>query len=201
MQELVLASASPRRAQLLRAIGLAFRVQPASIDETPGTGEPPRDYVTRMAASKSRAVARTLTAADDGEAPIVLGADTIVVLDGRILGKPNDREDGCAMLRALSGRRHVVMTAICAISGGIEQAATVTADVLFAELDAATVEAYWATGEGLDKAGSYGIQGIGGILVERLEGSYSAVVGLPLAETERALRALGMDTWRHRGSR
>ena len=129
---------------------------------------------------------------------MVLAADTVVVLDEQILGKPADREAGIAMLCALGGREHQVMTAIAARSRESARSELVTTLVRFIPVDESLAAAYWETGEGADKAGSYGIQGIGGILAESITGSYSAVVGLPLPETERLLGGLGVDTWRGR---
>ena len=188
--DIVLASASPRRAELLRQIGLGFEVYPADIDETPLPGEPPDAYVERMARAKAAAVA------EPGR--VTLAADTTVVQDGQILGKPRDRAEGLAMLRRLADGWHEVMTAIAVSDGRELLAETVTTRVHFRPLSDGEMTRYWETGEGADKAGGYGIQGIGGILADKIEGSYSAVVGLPLAETERLLERFGVDTWRRR---
>lgn len=190
-KRLILASGSPRRAELLEQIRLGFEVSVPDVDETPHAGEAAADYVVRMAESKAAAVQPEPDA-------VVLAADTVVVLDEQILGKPADREAGIAMLLALGGREHLVMTAIAARSAEQQASALVSTGVRFVPIDRALAEAYWATGEGSDKAGSYGIQGIGGILAESITGSYSAVVGLPLSETERLLGGLGIDTWRGR---
>lgn len=190
-KRLILASGSPRRAELLEQIRLGFEVSVPDVDETPHAGEAAADYVVRMAESKAAAVQPEPDA-------VVLAADTVVVLDEQILGKPADREAGIAMLLALGGREHLVMTAIAARSAEQQASALVSTGVRFVPIDRALAEAYWATGEGSDKAGSYGIQGIGGILAESITGSYSAVVGLPLPETERLLGGLGIDTWRGR---
>ena len=196
--QLILASRSPRRAELLARLQLVFRVQPVDCDESARPGETPDALVRRLAAAKAALVAR----ADDPELP-VLGADTVVVVDDVVLGKPVDRDAGLAMLQLLSGREHVVMTAIAvsALRGSdrMVDVATSSSRVWFGDFDAAQLERYWATGEGRDKAGGYGIQGIGGILVRRIEGSHSGIMGLPLYETEALLRAAGVDTWRHRG--
>ncbi len=154
--------------------------------------------VRRLAAAKAALAAR----AGDSELP-VLGADTVVVVDDVVLGKPADREAGLAMLRLLSGREHVVLTAV-AVSAlrGANRTLDVevsSSRVWFGDFDDAQLQRYWATGEGRDKAGGYGIQGIGGILVRRIEGSHSGIMGLPLFETEALLRAAGVDTWHHRG--
>jgi len=188
---LILASGSPRRAELLRQIRLEFEVEVPAVDETPEADEAPRDYVLRMALTKARAVTPP-------ENTVVLAADTVVVLDGRVLGKPENREAGISMLLSLGGREHEVLTAIAARTAAEEVSRVVPTRVRFVPVDAELAQAYWATGEGADKAGGYGIQGIGGILAESITGSYSAVVGLPLSETERALGDLGVDTWRRR---
>jgi septum formation protein len=188
---LVLASGSPRRAELLRQIGIAFEVRlPAEpVDETPRDAEVPADYVLRLAVEKAAAVARGLPER------VVLAADTTVVLDGRILGKPADRAEAVAMLLALQGRAHEVLTGIAVQRADAVRSALSRTLVRFRAIERAEAEAYWETGEGADKAGGYGIQGIGAIFAETLQGSYSNVVGLPLAETERLLRELGVDTW------
>ena len=190
-KRLILASGSPRRAELLRQIRLDFEVEVPDVDETPLADEAAADYVLRMAQTKAAAVH------PDGDA-VVLAADTVVVLDEQILGKPADRETGIAMLCALGGREHLVMTAIAGRSREAEASELVRPRVRFVPVDESLAQAYWETGEGADKAGSYGIQGIGGILAESITGSYSAVVGLPLPETERLLGGLGVDTWRGR---
>ena len=189
-KRLILASGSPRRAALLDQIGIRYEVLIPEVEEAPLPGETPEAFVSRMAREKAAAV----PAAD----AVVLAADTVVVLDGRVLGKPVDAEEGIAMLKSLGGREHEVLTAI-AVTDGVGMASEVVRTLVrFVPVDDALALAYWRTGEGADKAGSYGIQGIGGILVESIEGSYSAVVGLPLPETEKALVRLGVDTWRHR---
>jgi septum formation protein len=190
-KRLILASGSPRRAELLKQIGLDFEVSVPDVDETPLPDETPETYVLRMARIKAAAVH------PDAE-EVVLAADTVVVLDGRILGKPAGRAEGVAMLRALGGREHQVLTAIAGRSADAQASELVITRVRFVPVDESLAEAYWATGEGSDKAGSYGIQGIGGILAESITGSYSAVVGLPLPETERLLGGLGVDTWKRR---
>ncbi len=187
---MILASRSPRRIELMREAGFAPRVIPAEIDEAPRAGEPPAALVERLATSKARAVAQR--AGDAGE--IVLAADTIVVLDGAILGKPTDEADARRMLRALSGRTHQVMTGVCIARVGDAGAASSfveTTDVAFYPLEDAEIEKYVATGEPLDKAGAYGIQGAGGrMLVHHIAGDFYNVVGLPIARVVRALRAL-----------
>ena len=179
---LVLASASPRRRALLEQLGIPLRIDPAHLDENVRTGEPAERYVLRLAREKAEAV--QLRHPDD----MVLAADTSVVLDGAVLGKPADADEALAMLRALSGRRHQVMTAV-AVAGKGDR--LVTAAVTFAAADEAALRWYVSTGEPMDKAGAYAVQGIGGLLVERIEGSHSAVVGLPLVETVALLRESG----------
>ena len=191
---LILASSSPRRSELLQTMGLAFEVRPADVDETAQPGEAAADYVVRLARAKAEAVRQ----AETGPDRLVLGSDTAVVLDGRILGKPRDAEDAVAMLLALSGRTHHVLTGIAVAGRDRAVAECVTTEVGFRDITRAEAEAYWATGEPADKAGGYGIQGIGGIFVTGIRGSYSAVVGLPIAETERLLVSCGMDTWHER---
>ena len=183
--ELILASASPRRRELLATLVETFEVIPADIDETPGEDETPENYVQRMAAGKARWVA---TGRDDW----VLGSDTTVVLDGRALGKPADADQARAMLASLSGREHQVLSAVALARGGTLNTALSRTRVRFAELPAAWVEAVIADGEPMDKAGAYGIQGRAGMWVEHLSGSYTGVVGLPLFETAGLLRAAGL---------
>lgn len=195
--QLVLASASPRRRELLERLGLRVRALPADIDETPGPDETPAALVQRLAATKAEAVAARLRA-EQGEHPPVLGSDTEVVLDGRVFGKPADREDALAMLAHLSGRVHEVLTAVAVVSAAVTEVVLQRSRVEFREIPRAEAEAYWATGEPRDKAGAYGIQGVGGIFAVRLDGSFSGVMGLPLAETELLLRDAGVDVWRHR---
>jgi len=179
---LVLASASPRRRALLEQLGIPLRIDPAHLDENVRAGEPAERYVLRLAREKAEAV--QLRHPDD----MVLAADTSVVLDGAVLGKPADADEALAMLRALSGRRHQVMTAV-AVAGKGDR--LVTAAVTFAAADEAALRWYVSTGEPMDKAGAYAVQGIGGFLVERIEGSHSAVVGLPLVEMVALLRESG----------
>ena len=184
---LFLASASPRRRELLAQCGLAaVRIDAAAIDESPRPGEPPHDLVLRLAAAKARAGAATL----GGRAGLVIGADTEVALDGRVFGKPHDEAAGMAMLAALAGRTHEVLSAVAlcdAASGRLATRLSVSR-VRFRPIAPAEARDYWASGEPADKAGGYAIQGRGGAFVERLEGSYSGVVGLPLFETLDLLR-------------
>lgn len=179
---LVLASASPRRRALLEQLGIPLRIDPAHLDENVRAGEPAERYVLRLAREKAEAVQVRHPNVK------VLAADTSVVLDGEVLGKPATTDEALEMLRRLSGRRHQVMTAV-AVAGAGER--LVTAAVTFAPADEAALRWYVSTGEPMDKAGAYAVQGIGGFLVERIEGSHSAVVGLPLVETVALLRESG----------
>jgi septum formation protein len=179
---LVLASASPRRSELLTQIGLQFRIHPAHINEDPLPGEDPSAYVARLAREKAEAVYRELTA-QQNSAPtlMVLGADTTVTLDNHILGKPNDHADAARMLNLLSGRTHQVLTGVALVSACATQLATETTSVTFSLLTPAEIAAYVASGEPLDKAGAYAIQGLAARWIPRIEGCYFNVVGLPLA--------------------
>ncbi len=179
---LVLASGSPRRAELLGAIGLSFVVRAADIDESLAPDEAPDEYVLRLAAAKAAAVATP------GE--IVVGADTTVEVDGVILGKPAGDHDARAMLRRLSGRAHRVHTGVTVLAGSRRLERLVTTSVRFVPLTADVIEWYVATGEPADKAGGYAIQGAGGALVAGVDGSVSNVIGLPLAETVALLRTV-----------
>lgn len=195
--QLVLASGSPRRRELLLGLGLTLHVRAADIDETPLANESPRDLVARLARRKASAVHARLRAESAGLELPVLGADTIVVMDGDVLGKPRDRDEALGMLDRLSGSTHEVLTGVALVHDTV-QVAVSRSQVRFRTIDAAEAEAYWATGEPCDKAGAYGIQGIGGIFVASLDGSYSGVMGLPVAETETLLLKAGVDVWRHR---
>lgn len=186
---LCLASRSPRRRQLLAQIGVPCTVAGADIDESIRPEESARDYVTRLAREKALAVRRT------GEALPVLAADTTVVLDGCIYGKPRDRSDAVAMLGRLSGRTHEVLTAVVlADSKGLGERLSASS-VRFRRLDASECAAYWDTGEPCDKAGGYAVQGLAAVFIEALSGSYSAVMGLPLFETAELLHAAGISYW------
>lgn len=191
MTSLVLASASPRRQELLRTIHLDFSVVPADVDESLRPGEKAIEYVERVARDKAMAVVGRLGTGATGDV-VVLAADTTVDVEGEILAKPEDDDDARRMLRLLSGRTHQVHTAVVMWRIAGVQIATVTTDVTFAEFDEAMLEWYIATGEHLDKAGAYGMQGAAGALVERIDGSPSNVIGLPLAETVALLRASGL---------
>ncbi|UCJ16889.1 Maf-like protein [Pseudomonas sp. MM211] len=192
MATLYLASASPRRSELLKQIGVPFLTRIVPIDETPQADEAPEAYVERLALAKAVAVLDSLTECDGA---VVLGSDTAVVLDGRILGKPIDRADAVATLTALSGREHQVLTAVALISNERSGARVVTSTVRFKPLSQAQIEAYWETGEPHDKAGSYGIQGLAAVFVSQMQGSYSAVVGLPLCETAELLAEFAIPCW------
>jgi len=186
---LVLASASPRRAELLRALGVGFDVCNADVDETPHSGENPVDYAARLALAKAAAGYKKNSAAIDTPA---LGADTIVTIDGELLGKPVDEAAAFAMWHKLAGRIHEVITAVAVVDAKRREVLPVTTRVWFTPMSVADMQAYWQSGEPCDKAGAYGIQGLGGVFVERIEGSYSGVVGLPVQETWRLLREFGV---------
>jgi len=184
-----LASASPRRRELLQQIGVSFRLVESGLDETPRPSEAPEAYVSRLAAAK--ADAGWLRSRSAANAP-VLAADTAVVLDGAILGKPRDRDDAEHMLLKLSGRTHEVLTAVAVRSAAGNEIKVSHSLVTFRNLDAAEARVYWDTGEPRDKAGAYAIQGYAAIFIADLRGSYSGVMGLPLFETAELLRALGV---------
>lgn len=185
--QLVLASASPRRRELLHQLGLRFVVEAADVDERLQVGESPADYALRIAQEKAAAVA-----ARGVDAP-VLGADTDVVVDGEVLGKPRDRAHALHMLERLSGRRHAVYSSVALLSGGLCERRLCVTEVEFDVLNAAQREAYWASGEPQGKAGAYAIQGLGAAFVRRIDGSYSGVMGLPLFETCELLRGAGIE--------
>jgi septum formation protein len=188
--KLVLASASPRRAAILENAGFCFERRAVEIDETPLAGESAEAYVLRLAAEKARRAAEGIE-----ESCIVIGADTTVVLDGEMLGKPTSAEDARRMLGQLSGRLHHVLTGVAVLrlpDGALRQAVEITA-VTFAPLNEREIEFYISTGEPMDKAGAYGIQERGGRFVTRVEGCYFNVVGLPLARLYRMLRELSWE--------
>ena len=180
---LVLASRSPRRAELLQAAGIPFIVRVADVDETALEGELPRDYVLRVAEEKARAVS----------GDIILAADTTVVLGNEIMGKPKDAADAIRMLRALSGQRHQVITGICLMRGNEILRDIEYTDVWFSALTDDEIKDYVASGEPMDKAGAYGIQGLASRFIDRINGSYTNVVGLPVALVYRRLLELGHD--------
>jgi len=181
---LILASASPRRLELLAQIGIRPSVQPADIDETPESGETGRDLVERLA--------RTKCASIDSDTP-VLAADTVVVRGTRVYGKPENRAHGIDMLLSLSGEVHNVFTSVCVKFEEQLLLKTVQTSVSFTHFDEEIAQQYWATGECAGKAGSYAIQGMGAVFVEKLDGSYSNVMGLPLFETAQLLTKIGLD--------
>ena len=194
---LVLASASPRRKELLSLLVKEFEVLPADIDETPNHQETAEDYVVRMAVEKAKAASlKYQQQANFNATAIFLASDTSVVVDGCILGKPDSLEDSRSMLRLLSGRSHQVITSLCLCNLEHEHVATqcVISDVLFREISDVEIEQYWKTHEPKDKAGSYGIQGLGSVFVRSISGSYSAVVGLPLYETAQLLAQFGIHS-------
>jgi septum formation protein len=181
--KLVLASRSPRRAELLKAAGFEFTVRAADVDETPRDGEDPFAYAVRLAIDKAYAVP-----VNDGE--ILLAADTTVVLGNEIMGKPKDAADAARMLRALAGRRHEVVTAICLRYGDEVETDNSRTYVWFVPLSEAEIADYVASGEPMDKAGAYAIQGLASKFIDRIEGSYSNVVGLPMSLVYRDLKAI-----------
>ena len=190
MTALYLASGSPRRRELLTQIGVPFTTLNAPVDETPLAGESAPAYVERLARAKAAAGHATLA-----QPGIVLGADTAVVLDGKILGKPENAAHAQAMLAELSGREHQVLTAVALTDGQRCESLCVTSQVRFRLISVQEAQRYWATGEPVDKAGGYAIQGLGAIFVTALAGSYSAVVGLPLNETAELLEHFAIACW------
>ncbi|MBF8660190.1 Maf family protein [Pseudomonas putida] len=196
MTPLYLASGSPRRRELLTQIGVPFRVASAPVDETPLPGESAEAYVQRLAKAKAAAGRASLEPAKMANAgAVVLGADTAVVLDGLILGKPEHRDDALDMLARLSGREHQVLTAVALDDGKRVESLCVSSTVRFRLIDQQEAQRYWASGEPADKAGGYAIQGLGAVFVTGLVGSYSAVVGLPLSETAQLLERFGIACW------
>lgn len=192
MTRLHLASGSPRRRELLAQIGVPFTVVSAPIDETPQVGEAAQAYVERLAQAKAVAGFNLLDAPG-----VVLGADTAVVLDGQILGKPENREHALAMLGDLSKREHQVLTAVAVTDGTRSLSLCVATKVRLRTISFDEACRYWDSGEPLDKAGGYAIQGLGAVFVSAIEGSYSAVVGLPLSETAELLEQFGIPCWQH----
>jgi len=186
----VLASASPRRTQLLSQLGVSHSVQPADIDETPRSGEDPILYVRRMAESKAAAGVAAL--GWEHPLPVVLAADTTVVADGVIMGKPASEIECLDMLARLSARTHQVATAVCLKQGVRQASACVITQVTFRSVSLQEARAYWASGEPQDKAGGYGIQGAASGFVSKINGSYTGVIGLPLVETRALLSALNV---------
>lgn len=189
-----LASASPRRRELLQQIGVRFTVMSAAVDETVEPGEAALDYVCRLAQSKADAVFSRIQIEGQPQRP-VLGADTSVVLGDNILGKPADEAAAVAMLMELSGQTHQVITAVALVDELNSQLVYSSTEVRFRSIVESEARAYWNTGEPADKAGGYGIQGFGAVFVESLQGSYSGVVGLPLYETANLLKHARVRLW------
>lgn len=187
---LYLASTSPRRRELLAQTDINFTVLDITIDESQRPNELPTAYVERLAKEKAEAGYQSIAADENA---VVLAADTIVVLEDDILGKPADQNQAQSMLRALSGRSHVVMTAFAIKTAEQIRVQRVNTTVFFRSITSKEIDWYWQTGEQLDKAGGYGIQSKGGVFVSAISGSYSAVVGLPLAEVITALQAYGIQ--------
>jgi septum formation protein len=182
----ILASQSPRRRQLLELIGIAHEVQPADIDESYLAGEHPREHAERLARGKTAVIAEREPDA------LVIGSDTIVVVDGDVLGKPGSDNDAVRMLARLAGRSHVVITAVAVSWRGETRSAVEEVGVTFHPMTRTEIDAYIATGEPMDKAGAYGIQGYGATIVARVDGDYFAVMGLPLQRLTRVLGSLGI---------
>jgi septum formation protein len=185
-----LASGSPRRRELLQQLGVPYQLVAAEVDESTRAGEAAPDYVSRLAGAKAQAG----WASTGG--PAVLGADTAVVLDHEILGKPRDRGHGVDMLQRLSGRRHAVLTAVALCTAAGVTLRVSASEVAFRRIPPEECLAYWETGEPLGKAGAYAIQGLGAVFVADLRGSFSGVMGLPLFETAELLDAAGVPRWR-----
>lgn len=183
---LLLASTSPRRREILTSLGLDFTVAHVDVDESPRQGEAPGDMAVRLAVAKAGAV-------DAGRDSVALGADTVVVVDEHALGKPENEADCLAMLERLSGRGHKVLTGVALRGPQGIQTALSESDVFFREIGRDEALAYWQSGEPCDKAGAYAVQGLGGVFVERIEGSYSGIVGLPVFETAALLANAGFE--------
>jgi septum formation protein len=192
-----LASQSPRRAELLRQIGVEYEVCAADLDEEPVAGESATEYVCRVACDKARVVYQRL--AQTQKSLLVLAADTTITLEGDIIGKPRDRVDCCSILRRLSGRDHEVLSAVALASGAGLMHRLNRSRIRFRELSDEEIGAYCAGGEPMDKAGAYAIQGKAAVFIEWLEGSYSAVMGLPLFETAGLLRDAGIEIFDYDG--
>jgi len=186
--DIILASQSPRRRELLSQMGLTYRVEAADIDEHMDRALPPDALVEAISAEKAAAVARI-----EGAGPLIIAADTVVVLDGAVLGKPRDEHDARAMLERLSGREHQVYTGFTVRQGKEILTRSERTDVRFRALSEAEIRAYAATGEPMDKAGAYGIQGLGALLVEGIRGDYFNVMGLPVCRLSLTLKRFGVD--------
>jgi len=185
---ITLASSSPRRRELLDQIQVSYEVFPVNIDESYRQGEPPEQFVKRLALEKAQAAYEKIP-----DRP-ALGSDTIVVLGQQILGKPENRQMAIEMLAMLSGCKHQVMTAVCICSANFRQCVLSTSEVEFTELNLQQIEEYWLTGEPADKAGAYGIQGQAAKFIKNIRGSYSGIMGLPLFETAELLKAAGIES-------
>lgn len=183
---LLLASSSPRRQEILLSLGLSFSIQRVEIDESRVQGESPEQMVLRLAVGKANA-------ANVATDQVAIGADTAVILGERVLGKPRDREQGVDMLLSLSGRVHSVLTGVAVRSQAGMETALSSTDVMFREIDQDEARRYWQSGEPRDKAGGYGIQGLGGVFVAAINGSYTGVMGLPVFETAALLEAAGIE--------
>ena len=192
MSKIYLASASPRRQELLHQLGIAFDALAPEVRERQGASESPADYVQRIASEKARQVSGVVMHRKLPQRPI-LAADTSVILDDQILGKPRDRRDGETMLRRLSGREHSVLTAVTILSADTEYGALSTSRVHFHTITQDEIARYWETGESTDKAGAYALQGRAAAFVSNIEGSYSGIVGLPLYEVTQLLRKIGIN--------
>jgi len=192
-KSVVLASASPRRTALLKQMNIAHTIQPADIDESPRLNETPLSLVSRLAAEKGQAVKAKLaskqTLTDD---TVILASDTLIAFNGQSVGKPENKADAKRILTMLSGNTHEVLTAISVLNNTRQQTQVITTSVTFAALTDEQITAYWETGDPADKAGSYAIQGIGGEFVVSINGSASAVIGLPLYETRQLLNEFGV---------
>lgn len=180
-RNLILASASPRRREILQNAGIVFSVRPAAVEERRGENEPPLDYVKRLAGEKARAACQD-------PAELILGADTTVTVDDHVLEKPGDRAAARRMIQLLSGREHQVITGVCLLHQGVARIEAEVTRVWFAPLDDAEIERYVASGEPDDKAGGYGIQGLASKFIPRIEGCYFNVMGLPIARVYRMLQ-------------
>lgn len=190
--QLILASASPRRVELLQQMAVEFIQQVADIDETHRSGESAMDFVSRLAEEKALKVYAQNKKKQGTKALPVLGSDTIVVVDEHILGKPEDYQHACEMLKMLSGRQHQVMTAVTLVINGKHETLVNSSDVTFMALDQQIIDAYWQTGESIGKAGGYAIQGMAGQFIKEIRGSYSSIMGLPLYETRMLLQQAGI---------
>lgn len=193
MNAIYLASGSPRRREILENLGFTVRCLPADIDETPKEGEAAVEYVRRMACEKNQAAAQWFATHDQEPEFAVLTADTTVADGAVILGKPESESDAVDMLERLSGRTHQVLTAVCVYWQGVCHDVVQTSEVRFKTLTAEEIAAYVASGEPMDKAGAYGIQGLGGVFVKHLQGSFTGVMGLPVYETAQLLKSLGLE--------